>query len=211
VCADPPGAIRCTGRERSQPGVDFAADATLADLDAATVALWAEILHRVPGSKLMLRDRAFRHPETLAELIDRFGNFGIADRVDIVTADSAEALFAEADVALLPLPYPQPATVAAALAAGIPSVCLAGEGRHRRLAASLIHHLGLGVGAIAEGTEEYARLAARLAADADARSTFRASLGERLAASEAADPRARARDLQAALERMWRETCASGR
>jgi protein O-GlcNAc transferase len=158
----------------------------------------------------MLRDRAFRHPETLAELIDRFGNFGIADRVDIVTADSAEALFAEADVALLPLPYPQPATVAAALAAGIPSVCLAGEGRHRRLAASLIHHLGLGVGAIAEGTEEYARLAARLA-DADARSTFRASLGERLAASEAADPRARARDLQAALERMWRETCASGR
>ena len=199
------------GRDRSEPGIDFAADATLADLEVAAVALWAEILHRVPGSKLMLRDRAFRHPETLADLIDRFGNFGVADRVDIVTADSAEALFVEADVALLPLACPQPATVAAALAAGIPLVCLAGEGRHRRLAASLIHHLGLGVGAIADGAEDYARLAARWAEDAGARTAFRGSLGERLGSSEAADPRARARDLQAALERMWRETCASGR
>ena len=198
-------------RERSEPGIDFAADATLADLEVATVALWAEILHRVPGSRLMLRDRAFRHPETLADLIDRFGNFGVADRVDIVAADSAEALFVEADVALLPLACPQPATVAAALAAGIPLVCLAGEGRHRRLAASLIHHLGLGVGAIADGAEDYARLAARWAEDAGARSAFRGSLGERLGSSEAADPRARARDLQAALERMWRETCGSGR
>ena len=198
-------------RERNHSEIDFAADATLADLDPATVALWAEILHRVPGSKLMLRDRGFRDPETLAELIDRFGNFGVADRVDIVAADSAEALFAEADIVLLPLAYPQPATVAAALHAGVPLVCAAGEGCHRRLAASVIHHLGLGAEAIAQNAEDYARLALHWAEQGELRRTFRASLGERLSASDAADPRARARDLQAGLERMWRETCTSGR
>jgi predicted O-linked N-acetylglucosamine transferase (SPINDLY family) len=197
-----------TDGQAGDNGLGFAADATLADLDGETIACWAEILHRVPKASLLLRDRCSNDPETVAELIGRFGNFGIADRVQIVGAPAAEALYADADVALLPLTCPRPETVVAVLQAALPLVCPAGDARHRRFAGSVLHHLELGTETIASSAQAYADLASHWARDAALRHDFRRHLGERIGRGRAMDPKARARDMEAAFERMWQQTCA---
>lgn len=189
-------------------GLTLAADATLADLDAETIACWAEILGRLPGATLLLRDHDFRDPQTVSELIGRFGTFGISDRIDVVSAPSAEMLFAQADVALMPLHSAAPEAIAAAIGAGVPPVCPAGRGRHRRMAGSVLHHLGLGDETLAEGAAAYVARAVHWAQAPDPRASFAALLASRKDRREALDPRRRARDLEAAFERMWRETLA---
>jgi predicted O-linked N-acetylglucosamine transferase (SPINDLY family) len=91
-----------------------------------------------------------------------------------------------------------------ALSSGIPVVCSAGGDRHTRLAASLLHHLEFGEQMVAENRDDYVALAVEWAVDQDRRKNFRATLGERLKQAAALDPKARARDLEAVYEEMWR-------
>jgi len=188
----------------------FAADATLADLNPETIACWAEILHRVPEATLLLGNRDCRDEENLAELLARFGAFGISHRVDLSGADTREALFRDAEIVLLPFPFPQPEAAALALRLAKPVVCPAGEGRHRRIAASVLHHLGLAEQTIAADPEAYADLAVEWAKSPERREEFSGLLPSRISASAAADGRARARDLEAAIQRMWlRDGCTA--
>ncbi len=191
------------GTARSNDAVDFAADVTLAELQPDIIACWAEILNRVPQATLLLRDHGFRNDASAQELIARFGNFGVSHRVAVVDAASEHELFAQADVALLAPPTPRPEAVEAALSVGIPMVCPAGEGRHRRLAASVLHHLGLDEDAVASTPQAYVESAVAWAASADIRMAFRRRLQEHLADHPAASARSRARDLEAAIEQMW--------
>lgn len=198
--------ISDAGAVRSDGTIDFAADVTLAELQPDILSCWAEILNQVPDATLLLRDHGFRNDVTAQELIARFGNFGVSHRVAIVNAASEHALFAQADVALLAPPMPCPESVSAALSAGIPIVCPAGEGRHRRLAASVLHHLGLGEHTVASTPQAYVDRAVAWAASIEMRSAFRQRLHEQLPGHPVARARARAGDLQAAIERMWQDT-----
>jgi len=184
--------------------ITFAADATLMELNPVTVEYWAHILHAVPQSVLILRDHDFRDPENLAHLIGLFGDFGLAHRVDVVSEPSRGAFFREADVCLLPVPYPAPQLAMDALSAGVPVVCPAGKGRQTRLAASLLVHLELDEPMVAESGDDYVALAVEWAADGDRRKSFRATIGERLKRAGALDPNVRARDLEATYEEMWK-------
>jgi len=184
--------------------ITFAADASLMEINPVTVEYWARTLHAVPESVLILRDHGFRDPENLAHLIGLFGDFGLAHRVDVVTEPSPIEFFKAADVCLLPVPYPSPLTAMNALSAGVPVVCLAGDGRQTRLAASLLDHLELDEPMVAETRDDYVRLAVEWVVDGDRRKSFRATIGERLKRAGALDPKARARDLEATYEEMWK-------
>jgi tetratricopeptide (TPR) repeat protein len=185
------------------PGIVFAADATLMEINPVTVEYWAHTLHAVPQSFLILRDHDFRDPENLAHLIGLFGDFGLAHRVDVVESTSSVEFFRAADICLLPVPYPAPQSAMNALSAGVPVVCPAGNGRQTRLAASLLHHLELVEPMVAETRDDYVALAVGWAGNEDRRKSFRATIGERLKQGRALDPKARARDLEAAYEEMW--------
>jgi protein O-GlcNAc transferase len=189
---------------RESSGIVFAADASLMEINPVTVEYWAHTLHAVPESVLILRDHDFRDPENLAHLIGLFGDFGLAHRVDVVTEPSPVAFFREADVCLLPVPYPAPQSAMNALSAGVPVVCPVGDGRQTRLAASLLDHLELGEPMVAETRDAYVALAVEWAADGERRKRFRASVGKRLKKARALDPKARARDLEAVYEEMWK-------
>jgi predicted O-linked N-acetylglucosamine transferase (SPINDLY family) len=152
---------------------------------------------------LILRDHDFRDPENLAHLIGLFGDFGLAHRVDVVESTSSVEFFRAADICLLPVPYPAPQSAMNALSAGVPVVCPAGNGRQTRLAASLLHHLELVEPMVAETRDDYVALAVGWAGNEDRRKSFRATIGERLKQGRALDPKARARDLEAAYEEMW--------
>jgi tetratricopeptide (TPR) repeat protein len=189
---------------RDSSTIVFAADVSLREINPVTAEYWAHVLHAVAQSVLILRDHDFRTSENLAQLIGLFGNFGLAHRVDVVSEPSPASFFRQADVCLLPVPYPSPQSVINALSSGVPVVCPVGGGRQTRLAGSLLHNLGFAKSMTAENRDDYVALAVEWAVNGNKRKSFHSTIGEHLAAAEALDPKARARDLEAAYEEMWR-------
>lgn len=189
---------------RESDALFFAASATLAELDPETVSSWAEILLRVPDATLVLFDHDFQDPENTAELIARFGSFGVADRVDISAAGRVGELFAGADVALLPLNASFSEIAMLALAEGIPPICFAGPSPHRRLAASSLHYAKLDAEVVAHTREAYVQCAVEWGLSSERRARFRTTLPERLASAPNGNLRARAKDLFETLVSLWR-------
>lgn len=108
----------------------FGADCTLAELNAEVARVWSAILHATPNATLTLLGRGLDEPEAVNRLIERFGNFGVAHRIDINSADSHQSFFATIDVALAPFPMVRPAPYGIALSMGVPVVGLpAGDAR----------------------------------------------------------------------------------
>lgn len=207
VLAELPGDELPLAGGAADPSLTFVADVTLGELSPDTVAAWARILHAVPYSMLLLADRDFRDAANTERLIELFGMFGLAHRVDVGTFDTAADLFAQGDIALLPPGSTRPELALAALWAGLPVVALAGQGRHRRKVDSLLHGLGLGGETLAKDAQGLCDLAVRWAGDAEGRRAFRDGIRARLKSSPAFDAQARAADLEAVLEAAWEEAC----
>lgn len=191
--------------ERSGDAIVFAADAAPMEIHALSVEWWARVLHRAPGSTLILRDYAFQTADSLGRLLDLFGDFGLAHRVEVAEVSSSQEFYAEADIALLPLPFPRPQSAVDALWAGLPVICPTGNGLHTRRAASLLHHLGFARQMVGACEEDYVALAFAWSLDAAGRKDLRATVRARLTDCPVLDPSARAADLEAAYRRMWRK------
>lgn len=209
VLAAPPdiASIGTTGADQSEELL-FVADVGLSELNTATAEWWSAILHGVPEAKLVLRDRGLTQSDALKQVIDLFGTFGVAHRIDLIAEPSPKAFFATGDVALLPYPLPQPASLVDALTAGIPIVCPSGDARPARAAASIVAHLGLAADTVASDRESYINLAKRWATESGARADFPNKIAEAAQRSGIWDPAARARDLEDAFSRMWAATTA---
>ena len=187
--------------------ITFAADVTLMELNPTTVECWARVLHRLPDSKLILKDYRFGTGESLNSLIELFGNFGLAHRVDIMAEEFAEPFFQQGHIALLPLPMPRPQSVIDALGARIPVICFAGAHHERRQAASLLHHMDLGDAMVADNEDDFVALAVEWAENVEKRRAFRTEVADRLMMSPGLDANARARDLERLIEDLWRRAC----
>ncbi len=178
------------GQPPPRPGyradaITFGADVTLAQLHPDLIACWAQLLARVPGSMLALRDRTFIAGNLADRLLELFGAHGIANRIDVIRADPA-GFYREVDVVLAPFVAANPHDVVAALAAGVPVVALAGPGRHRRQASTLLHHVGLDE-LVAADVAEYLELAVGLAESAAARTSATTAIAAGLASSPVFD------------------------
>lgn len=208
VPVPPPAAVARPPREQGSE-ILLMADAGLGELNALTVERWSAILHAAPDAKLVLRDRGFTQADALKRVLDVFGTFGVAHRVDVIAEASPAAFFAHGDIALLPYPCPSPASLAEALSAGLPVVCPAGEAPWSRAAASVLDHLGLAGGAVAEDGDAYVALALRWAGSPGDRAAFPARLEEAAQRTRVWDAAARADDFAAALEAAWAEVAKS--
>lgn len=185
----------------------FAADVSLAELNPRLVETFARILHAVPESQLILRDRGFQTDGCINYLLGQFGNFGLAHRVDLVSNVDPLPFFAGADVALMPFPVARPETATEALWSGTPVVCLAGEGPHERLAASMLHHAGLADDSVVDTVEEYIAKAVDWSGDGARRKAFADGIQERLRGAVVADAAAQAAALEQALDEAWKRAC----
>lgn len=160
---------------RSDKGeVTFGADVTVAELNAEVVRVWSAILQAVPNSMLVLADRGFQAREVSSRLVEMFGDYGVAHRVDVASG-TPEELFSQVDVALAPFPVLRPTAYGAALLAGVPVVTL--SGRDRVGFAAALSSLGEnGQRMLAADTEAYVALATALVSDlgalAEARKTM---------------------------------------
>ena len=186
--------------------VTFGSFNQVSKLSPGTHRLWAEILRRLPDSRLVVASV----PEGYAKdsLLRIFGEVGVAtSRVTFlpyVAFDEYFRRFNDADIALDSMPYSGCSTTVDTLWMGVPVITLPGSTSVSRATASILSVLGLGEW-IAASPDEYVRLAVKLAREPAA--LWGSPLRERMRASPLMDELRFTRDLEAAFRAMWRAWC----
>jgi len=175
-----------------------------AKLSDETVRLWADLLARVPRSRLLLKYKIFEDAASCQFHQDRFAAAGLApDRLELVghidPAQGHLAAYGRVDIALDPFPYNGTTTSCEALWMGVPVVALAGTRHAGRVGASLLHRVGLDA-LVADDAASYLAVAAALATDPDRLALLRSGMRERLTASPLLDGTGFARAVEAAFE-----------
>jgi predicted O-linked N-acetylglucosamine transferase (SPINDLY family) len=165
------------------------------------------ILARVPGSRLVLKNKAMADPAVRAQAVDFFVARGIAaERIETLSRVPDPrghlALYGMVDVALDPFPYNGVTTTCEALAMGVPVVALRGATPAGRTAAALVARIGCPELAV-DGVDAYVDAAVALAGDRARLVSYRRTLRARLAVSPLGDGAAIAADLTHALRGLW--------
>jgi predicted O-linked N-acetylglucosamine transferase (SPINDLY family) len=191
--------------------VTFASLNNPAKVTDEVAAVWARVLHAVPGSKLLLLTGRVAEGRQRYERV--FAELGVdPDRLRLeprAPADRYYALWAEADVGLDPFPYTGGVTTPDALWMGVPVVSLAGDCYRARQGLMILGQAGLADWA-ATTPDGYVERAARAAADPAELAAVRAGLRDRLRASPLLDAGRFARALEAAYRQMWADPGGAG-
>ncbi len=183
-----------------------------AKLSEPTLALWSQILHRVPNSTLLLKARALAAQSTRKRVLAILESHGIpADRIRLLGPVPAQAdhlrFYEQMDIALDPFPYHGTTTTCEALWMGVPVITLAGATHVSRVGVSLLNRIGLGE-LVAETPEQYVEIAAHLAGDADRVTELRRGMRERMKNSSLMDGALLASSIESAYRQMWNKWTA---
>jgi len=212
-CYRPPDAAPEVGALPSGEGgaVTFGSFNNRSKIGPEVIALWARVLHGVPGSRLMLKGKGYDDESVQQALRDAFRIHGIGEeRLRLHGGYDAHAehlrRYHEIDIALDPFPYNGTTTTCDALWMGVPVVTLAGTTHVARVGVSLLNHLGL-TEWIANSAREYVEIAARWAADVQRLATLRRELRARMARSPLIDAPTFTRHLESAYRSMWQHWC----
>ena len=196
--------------------VTFGSFNNFAKINERVLGVWAEILHAVPGSRLVLLSRACPQMQAVSFLEAR----GIApDRVEFLNYFPASSIhrgerpataclerYREIDIALDPFPYNGMTTTCDALWMGVPVIALIGGMSLGRASFSLLSNVGLPE--LAAPTErDYVRVATELAGDLPRLADLRATLRARMRQSPLLDAPRFARNLEAAYRDIWQRWC----
>ena len=172
---------------------------------------WAEILRRLPQSRLVIQNKAMAEGIPRERVRAEFTRLGIdAARLDFRPFGKAPAYLAtyhDIDIALDSYPYNGGTTTCEALWMGVPVVSRAG-GRHvARLGMSILNQIGLPE-LVAADAAGYIDTAVALAGDAERLRTLRAGMRDRLLRSPLMDHPGFTRELEGAYREVWRRWCA---
>ena len=135
-------------------------------INTKNIALWSEVMRRVPGSKILLQHSQFDPPDNRRYAVDRFRRYGIeAERVMVRPGTSRIGIleaYSEVDISFDTWPYCGGNTLAESLWQGVPVVSLKGELLCARYGASLLETAGLPE-LIADTEDQYVQIAVDLA------------------------------------------------
>lgn len=193
--------------------VTFGCFNNLAKITPRVIETWCHILHRVPGSRMVLKTHQLGDPDTAASIHAAFAAHGIdPDRIECRGASGHRVFmgqYGDIDLVLDPFPYSGGLTTCEALWMGVPTLTLPGETFASRHSASHMSNAGLSDW-VMDSTDAYIEAAVARAADLDALATLRAALRERVRHSPLCDAPRFGRNLGAALRATWRDWCANG-
>lgn len=165
---------------------------------------WADILRRVPDSRLILNSRHFGDPALAGLTVGRLGDLGIApERLEVGYTQGAWDLYNRIDILLDCFPHNSGTTTFEAFWMGVPVVTVTDRppaGRLGAAVAATIGHPEL----VAYSEREYVEIATRLAGDLPALDALRQSLRPAIAASSIMDAPRFVRTLEAAYRTMFR-------
>jgi predicted O-linked N-acetylglucosamine transferase (SPINDLY family) len=196
-------------RARASGPVTFGCFNAFPKINPKLVAIWAELLKRVPGSHLLLKSAGAGEISSRQRLNEQFAEFGISrDRIKmrgrIAVSRGHLALYGLVDVALDTYPYHGTTTTCEALWMGVPVVSWAGRAHVSRVGVSLLTHAGLPE-FIAQTPAEYISIASKLATDRPRLDALRTGMRSMLQSSPLMDAPRFARDVEAAYREMCRK------
>jgi len=187
--------------------VTFGSFNALAKITDEAVALWSQILARVPGSRFLFKNKCLFDESTRKWLKDQFSVYGISsDRIMMTpfTAISEEhlACYGHLDISLDSFPYNGTTTTCESLWMGVPVIGILGNRHASRVTASILTRLGLD-SLIAKDVEECVEIAAYLAERSELLDILRNSLRERMRTSRLCN----AKEFTDELERTFLQVC----
>ena len=210
LCYDPPDMAPPVGPLPSltKGHTTFCSFNNPAKITPQVVAVWAEILRRVPNARLVLKYRGMSDLTVKRRYLDLFAAHGAGpQRLELQSSSSFVeylATYQQVDVALDPFPFSGCTTTCEALWMGVPVITCPGETFASRDSFSHLSSLGL-TETIARDLDEYVELAVSLAADLPRLAALRAGLRQRMAVSPLCDGKRFASNLASLLRGMWEQ------
>ena len=190
--------------------ITFGCFNNLAKVTPRVIETWARVLHRVPGSRMVLKTYQFTDAETRGRVSAAFASHGVsAERLELRGPSDHRAFIGEyndIDIVLDPFPYSGGLTTCEALWMGVPTVALAGEIFAARHSVSHLSNAGL-ADWVAPTIDAYVELAVTKASDASALAGLRGGLRAQVRGSPLCDGPRFGRNLGAALRSVWQDWC----
>ena len=195
--------------------VTFGSFNDLKKLSPPTLDAWAALLERVPGSRLLLKNRGFDTPALRARVESMLKERGVSpDRVELIARIPSMRehldLYARVDLALETFPYHGTTTTCEAAWMGVPTLTIAGDAHASRVGVSLLSALGLPE-LIATDPTDYVTRGAELVSDPGSLGDMRSGLRRRMSESPLCDHASFARRLEGAYHTMFTDWCGSAR
>ena len=180
-------------------------------ITSQVVSVWAEILRRLPGTRMVIKYGGFGDVGTRERYIGLFASHGVeASRFELRgrTKTRLETLeqYNDLDLALDPFPYGGATTTCEALWMGVPVVTFPGATFASRVSQSHVSNAGSSE-TIARDRTHYVELAVQLAQDIDRLATLRAGLRDQMASSPLCDGPRLAKNFISAMRQIWVDWC----
>jgi predicted O-linked N-acetylglucosamine transferase (SPINDLY family) len=192
-----------------QGDITFGSFHACTKLSPPVIAVWAKLLRRVPGSRLVVAAHGSR--ALASQLAERFrAAGGDPDRVEFLDRLSSASYFSlhnRIDISLDSWPYAGVAATFNSLWMGVPVVTLRGETAASRSGASILSAIDLHE-LVAGNEDEYENIAVSLAMDRTRLAKLRRELRARLERSPLMDSRRFTNELESSYRAMWRAWCA---
>ena len=191
--------------------VTFGSFNNFTKVNPETVALWADVLNAVPGSRLLCKSQSSKDQTAQSVIRQGLEKAGIdPGRISFSsfrkTQESHLSVYHDIDIALDTFPYNGTTTTCEALWMGVPVVTLCGERHASRVSASLLSTIGFPAG-IAESRDEYVLTARLLAETPGMLRMLRRTLRDSVMRSPLCDSRFHAERLENAFRTVWRAWC----
>jgi protein O-GlcNAc transferase len=192
--------------------VTFGSYQALKKISDNTLAVWSQVLARVPSARLRIQSLSLGYADAAASMQARLATAGIdIARVDLHGLAPREdylASYEEVDVILDTFPFPGGTTTADALWMGVPTVTLAGNSLLARQGESMMRCVGLGDW-VATNEREYVEIAFARAHDLESLGRLRTTLRSRAFASPLFDAARFALNLEEAFAAMARASAGN--
>jgi predicted O-linked N-acetylglucosamine transferase (SPINDLY family) len=217
-----PDCFLCYMPEKDAPGVNelpalnnghitFGSFNNFAKVSHEILFLWAQILVKLPGARLIIKAKGLSSAAVRTTVSDFFQRQGIdAGRIELFSwmpsVSGHLERYNRVDIALDTFPYNGTTTTCEALSMGVPVVTLSGETYASRVGVSLLSNTGL-TELIARSPEEYVEIALRLASDTAGLANLRLRLRDMVSRSPLTDAKRFSENLEKAYREMWTEWC----
>jgi predicted O-linked N-acetylglucosamine transferase (SPINDLY family) len=191
--------------------VTFGVFNRISKISDPAVEIWAQILDRLPRSKLLIKDHAIEDALVRDNLLARFARFGVpSERIELLGATSRPdhlCALNRVDIALDPFPQNGGVSTFEALQMGVPVVAKLGNTLSSRVAGAILCAIGM-QDWVAENPGDYLKIALAQAGEIEQLAQLRRALPGRIAASPAGNPTAYAAEVGKAYRSMWQRYCA---
>ena len=167
---------------------------------------FAEILRRVPGSKIQFKDHAFRRPYSIRRIMNAMPDIEPERLLFSISTTHPEHMLAyqQCDLALDPWPHGGGVVMLEQLYMGLPLVTLRGKQTSGRSAASVLTILGMSA-FVADTPEKYVETAVAAASDTGMLQQCRKELRKRFLDSSVVS--GYVQKVEDAYMMMWKEWC----